>query len=76
VTAVVWVLLSSLLFLAPETYPITWGNFNYAPIAFAVLLLIAAAWWTLGARKRFQGPPKSTLTAEQRAELDDDLGLV
>jgi amino acid transporter len=76
VTAVVWVLLSSLLFLAPETYPITWGNFNYAPIAFAALLLIAAAWWALGARKRFQGPPKSTLTADQRAELDDDLGLV
>ena len=76
VTAVVWVVLSSLLFLAPESYPIHWGNFNYAPIAFSVLLLIAAAWWTLGARKRFQGPPKSAVTAEQRAELDDDLGLV
>ena len=71
-----WVVLSSLLFLAPETYPITWSNFNYAPIAFTALLLIAAAWWTLGARKRFQGPPKSAVTAEQRAELDDDLGLV
>jgi hypothetical protein len=37
--------------------PIRWGNFNYAPIAFGVLLLIAAVWQALGARKRFQGPP-------------------
>ena len=74
ITAVTWVAISSLLFLAPESYPINRSNFNYAPLAFAALLLIAALWWLASARKRYQGPPMSKLTEQERADLDDDLG--
>ncbi|MFE7132145.1 amino acid permease [Streptomyces sp. NPDC057638] len=55
-TAVVWIGLSSVLFMLPHQAPITLTTFNYAPIALGVVLLVAAAWWFATARRRFQGP--------------------
>ncbi|GGS98137.1 amino acid transporter [Streptomyces cinerochromogenes] len=54
--AVTWILLSSLLFMLPQASPITVDSFNYAPIALAVVLLVATVWWFATARRRFQGP--------------------
>ncbi|MFT2020422.1 amino acid permease [Streptomyces sp. 796.1] len=54
--AVVWIVLSSVLFMLPHASPITATSFNYAPIALAVVLLIATVWWFASARRRFQGP--------------------
>ncbi len=54
--AVVWVVVSSLLFMLPQTSPITSTSFNYAPIALGVVLAIATVWWFATARRRFQGP--------------------
>jgi amino acid transporter len=56
VVAVTWILLSSLLFMLPQASPITADSFNYAPIALAVVLLVATVWWFATARRRFQGP--------------------
>jgi amino acid permease (GABA permease) len=56
VIAVVWILLSNLLFMLPHASPVTAENFNYAPIALAVVLVIATIWWFATARRRFQGP--------------------
>jgi len=56
VVAVAWILLSSLLFMLPQASPITVDSFNYAPIALAVVLIVATVWWFATARRRFQGP--------------------
>jgi amino acid transporter len=54
--AVIWILVSNVLFMLPHASPITPENFNYAPIALAVVLIIATVWWFATARQRFQGP--------------------
>ncbi|WP_331448050.1 amino acid permease [Streptomyces xanthochromogenes] len=54
--AVIWIVLSSVLFMLPQVSPITVDSFNYAPIALGVVLLIATIWWFATARRRFQGP--------------------
>ncbi|MGW9438080.1 amino acid permease [Streptomyces sp. NPDC055607] len=56
VVAVVWILLSSVLFMLPQAAPITPATFNYAPIALATVLIIATVWWFATARRRFKGP--------------------
>ncbi|HWG25392.1 amino acid permease [Actinospica sp.] len=69
--AVVWILLSNILFMLPQSSPITAHDFNYAPIALAVVLAIATVWWFVSARRTFHGP-RSTITPEQ-AVIDPDL---
>jgi amino acid transporter len=69
--AVVWIVLSNILFMLPQSSPITLHDFNYAPIALAVVLLIATAWWFLTARRTFRGP-RSTISP-QDAAIDPDL---
>ncbi|MEU6091266.1 amino acid permease [Streptomyces sp. NPDC047085] len=54
--AVIWIVLSSVLFMLPQASPITVDSFNYAPIALAVVVLVATVWWFATARRRFQGP--------------------
>ena len=54
--AVIWIVISSVLFMLPQTSPITSTSFNYAPIALGVVLVIATGWWFATARRRFQGP--------------------
>jgi amino acid transporter len=56
VVAVVWIVVSSVLFLLPHASPVTPTSFNYAPIALAAVLLIATVWWFAAARRRFHGP--------------------
>ncbi|QZZ25596.1 amino acid permease [Streptomyces sp. ST1015] len=45
VVAVVWVVFVTVLFCLPQTNPISVDTFNYAPVALAVVLLLAWAWW-------------------------------
>ena len=56
IVAVIWIIASSLLFMLPQATPITTSTFNYAPIALAVVLVIATLWWFSSARKSFHGP--------------------
>ncbi|HTJ72186.1 MAG TPA: amino acid permease [Actinospica sp.] len=69
--AVVWIVLSNILFMLPQSSPITAHDFNYAPIALAVVLAVATVWWFVSARRTFHGP-RSTVTPEQ-AVIDPDL---
>ncbi len=54
--AVLWIVISNVLFMLPQTSPVSARTFNYAPLALAVVLLIATVWWFATARRRFQGP--------------------
>jgi amino acid transporter len=60
--AVVWVGFISILFLLPQTTPITnsngiiWANFNYAPIVVVGVMVLLTIWWLTSQRKVFKGP--------------------
>lgn len=70
--AVVWVALSSVLFLLPQASPIKVGNFNYAPVALGVVLVVAAVWWFATAHRTFHGPI-SYGTPEELAAMEGEL---
>ncbi|MBS2962925.1 amino acid permease [Actinocrinis puniceicyclus] len=72
VVAVLWVFFSSILFLLPQSGPITWHSLNYAPIALGVVLLISTLWWFVTARRTFNGPI-SYGTPEELAALENEL---
>jgi amino acid permease (GABA permease) len=67
-TALLWVAFIAVLFVLPTTYPIDPKNFNYTPVALAVVLGGAALWWLFGARRWFVGP-QSTLIAARRSAM-------
>ena len=70
--AVVWVFLSSILFLLPQVSPVTWHSLNYAPIALGVVLLISSVWWFVTAKRSFNGPI-SYGTPEELAALESEM---
>lgn len=54
--ALLWVLYSVAAFTLPYTFPVTSQNFNWAPVALAICLLLLLFWWILDARHWFTGP--------------------
>ena len=58
--AVIWVGLVTVLFCLPQTRPaghlVTVGSFNYAPIALAVVLVLATVWWFIAGRRDYGAP--------------------
>ncbi|MEV5510301.1 amino acid permease [Streptomyces orinoci] len=62
VLAVGWVAVITVLFMLPQVSPVTMKNFNYAPIAVAVVLGFAGVWWLVSARRWFLNPdhPRNT----------------
>jgi amino acid transporter len=68
VIATIWVAFITILFMLPPVSPINLAtNFNYAPVAVAVVLLFAGGWWFLGARNWFKGPRVQGTPAELAA---------
>eukprot|EP00850_Spirogloea_muscicola_P010552 SM000062S19938 [mRNA] locus=s62:499844:503705:- [translate_table: standard] len=47
------------IFMVPLTYPVTWNNYNYGPIASGLVLAGALLWFALDARKWFHGPVRN-----------------
>jgi hypothetical protein len=62
----------TVLFMLPQVSPVTATSFNYAPVAVAVVLGFAGAWWGLSARKWFSGP-KVQGSADELAAIERDL---
>ncbi len=54
--AIVWIVIITALFVAPEVSPVTATTFNYAPVAVGVVLFGAGGWYLVSARKWFVGP--------------------
>ncbi len=54
--AVLWVVFISVLFLTPETFPITGANFNYASVIIVGCVMVLTFWWLISQRKSFKGP--------------------
>ncbi|WVY97806.1 hypothetical protein V8G54_029957 [Vigna mungo] len=54
--AVLWVLIISILFSLPVSYPITMETLNYTPVAVGCLLILVVSFWLISARHWFKGP--------------------
>jgi amino acid transporter len=74
-SAVVWVIFICFLFMLPELSPIGVDTFNYAPIAVAVVILLAGGWWVLSAKNWFTGP-KVQGSTEELAAIEAELASV
>ena len=70
--AVVWVAFITVLFMLPAFSPITAKNFNYTPVAVAVVLGFAGIWWLLSAHRWFTGP-RVQGSAEELAAIEAEL---
>ncbi|MFE3047679.1 amino acid permease [Streptomyces albidoflavus] len=67
--AVVWVVVITVLFMLPQSSPITADTFNYAPIAVGVVVAFCGIWWLASAHKWFLNPthPRNTSLERDRA---------
>jgi amino acid transporter len=54
--AVIWVVLISILFSLPVSYPITIETLNYTPIALGCLTILVLSYWLINGRHWFKGP--------------------
>jgi amino acid permease (GABA permease) len=56
--AVVWVLVITVLFMLPQSSPVTARTFNYAPVAVGVVVAFCGVWWLVSARRWFLDPAR------------------
>jgi len=75
ITATIWVIFISILFMLPQAQPININTFNYTPVVFLIVLGGAALWWVVSARHWFKGP-KVQGTPEELAAIERDLEVV
>jgi amino acid permease (GABA permease) len=71
-TAVIWVVIITILFMLPQVGPVNLKTFNYASIAVLVVIGFAGTYWLVSARHWFHGP-KVQGTAEELAAIEQEL---
>ena len=74
ITATIWVIFISILFMLPQAQPININTFNYTPIVFLIVLGGAALWWVVSAKNWFHGP-KVQGSAEELAAIERELEM-
>ena len=74
IVATIWVAFIFVLFMLPQTWPITISNFNYTPVVFLVVLGGAAIWYFASAKNWFKGP-KVQGSPEELAAIERELEL-
>ena len=74
ITATIWVIFISILFMLPQAQPININTFNYTPIVFLIVLGGAALWWVVSAKNWFHGP-KVQGTADELAAIERELEM-
>ena len=74
ITATIWVIFISILFMLPQAQPINLNTFNYTPIVFLIVLGGAALWWVVSAKNWFHGP-KVQGTADELAAIERELEM-
>ncbi|MFE7116049.1 amino acid permease [Streptomyces sp. NPDC057654] len=66
-TAVAWAAGVTVMFMLPQTSPITVSTFNYTPIATAVAFGLAAVWWRFG-----RGSYLARHSGQEAVRVDED----
>jgi len=64
---IVYVIVTTVLFLFPPDLPVTGNNMNYCVVAFFIILVISTVQWFVDGRKNYSGP-KIDLDALQAGE--------
>ena len=72
--AIIWVVFICVLFMLPTASPINFADFNFTPVAVAVVLGFAGIWYAVSARKWFKGP-KIQGTVEELAAIEHELSI-
>ncbi len=69
--AVAWVLVITVLFMLPQTLPVTAHTFNYAPVAVGVVIVFCGIWWLASARSGSQpGAPAQLHAGPERCRWE------
>ena len=69
ITAILWVIVETVLFCLPQTSPVTKLTFNYAPVALIAALALSWVWWLVRGRASY-APPTAAIEAERFAEFE------
>lgn len=66
IIGLVYVIITTVLFLFPPALPVSGSNMNYCIVAFSVVLVVAAIQWIVDGRKNYTGPriDEDVLSAE------------
>ena len=67
----VWVAVVSVLFLLPQSSPVTIDSMNYASIALVAVLVLATVWWFV-ARSSYS-TPAAYGNAREQAEIAEGI---
>lgn len=66
-----WVAIVTVLFLLPQSSPVTIDSMNYASIALVAVLVLATVWWFVA--RRSYGTPSAYGNAREQAEIAADI---
>lgn len=79
ILGIIYVILTTVLFVFPPFLPVTGSNMNYCIAAFAIVVIISLIQWIVDGRKNYKGPKvdidESALTAEQQQEIFEGTNL-
>jgi len=75
ILGLIYVIITTVLFVFPPELPVTGNNMNYCIVAFAILLIISTIQWFVDGRKNFTGP-KIDLEALQHGRVMNAEGEV
>lgn len=67
----VWVAIVSVLFLLPQSSPVTVDSMNYASIALVAVLVLATVWWFVA--RRSYSTPAAYGNAREQAEIAESI---
>lgn len=56
IIGLIFIVLTTILFLFPPESPVTWANMNYTIVAFVIIFLFALLHWFLDGQKNYHGP--------------------
>ncbi|KAF2014067.1 amino acid transporter [Aaosphaeria arxii CBS 175.79] len=56
IIGLIYVIITTVLFLFPPAIPVTGTTMNYCIVAFSIVILISAFQWVIDGRKNFHGP--------------------
>lgn len=62
IVGVVYVMVTTVLFLFPPTTEVTGSSMNYCVVAFGIVLLICIVQWFIDGRRNYHGPKIVTAT--------------
>ncbi|RPD53901.1 APC amino acid permease [Lentinus tigrinus ALCF2SS1-7] len=71
ITACLWILFISIVFILPQANPVDSQTLNYAIVAVGIVIVYSIGFWAISARKWFTGPIKQIQADEMGIDVMD-----